>query len=448
MHKVLVLGAGRVAAPLVKYLLSHSISVTLADSDDTRALALLAAHPLGRAVKLNVTDEAGLDQLVKNHHLVVSLLPYAFHVLVAHVCLRHSRSLVTTSYVQPGMELLDAEARAAGVLLLNEMGLDPGIDHMSAMRVIDRVKSEGGVVESFYSFCGALPAPESVDNPFGYKFSWSPKGVLMAGNNGARFLKDSSVVEIEPGNLFKNPLQVDFTGVGPLEVYPNRDSISYIGLYGLTGIETMMRGTFRYPGWCQAIDMMKTFNLLSDLPSDFTGKSYAEMTAQVAGVPSEGSVKQALVEKFGLQIDSPALRALEWLGLFSSFPMRRGFDSPFEVVSDLMIGKMELMSHERDMVVMQHLFQVLTADGRRAQIKSSMLDYGDPQGDTSIARTVAMPAAIAVRMILEGRIIMSGVHRPLLPEIYNPILDELATWGISLEEELEFLPDHACPDDL
>lgn len=439
MQKVLVLGAGRVAAPLVKYLLGHAISVTLADADENRAISLLAGHPLGHAVRLNVTDAPKLDQLVMNHHLVVSLLPYSFHVSVARVCLRHSKHLVTTSYVQPGMDQLDKEAKEAGVLLINEMGLDPGIDHMSAMRVIDRVKGEGGVIESFYSFCGALPAPEAVDNPFGYKFSWSPKGVLMAGNNGARFLKGSTVVETDPADLFKNPLLVDFQGVGPLEVYPNRDSISYIGLYGLSGIDTMMRGTFRYPGWCQIIDTMKTLNLLSDQQSDYTGKSYAELIAQAAGLLPTVTVKQSLAEKLGLTTDSQILRAFEWLGLFSVLPMRRGVDSPFEIVSDLMIGKMELMSHERDMVVMQHLFQVVYGDGSRAQIKSSMLDYGDSEGDTSIARTVAMPAAIAVRMILEGKIMLSGVHRPLLPEIYNPILDELETWGIRLEEEHNIL---------
>lgn len=437
MHKVLVLGAGRVAAPLVKYLLNHSISVTLADADYQHALMMLEGHPLGNPIRFDVTDEVMLNSLVGSHDLVVSLLPFAFHPLVAKACLKNLRNLVTTSYVKPEMENLDAVARQAGVLLLNEMGLDPGIDHMSAMRIIHQVESEGGTITAFNSFCGALPAPEAANNPFGYKFSWSPKGVLLAGNSDARFLSDGHEVIITAEDLFKNPLKVDFPDVGSLEVYPNRDSISYINVYGLKDVQSMMRGTFRYPGWCESIDAMKRLNLFSDLKVDFSGLSFAEMTAQVASLPAKGQCSMLLSEKLRVPENSSVIKALDWLGLFDSLPVGRGIDSPFEVVSDLMLERMELLPHERDMVVIQHFFDAVYPDGQRKIITSRLLDFGIPDGDTSIARTVALPAAIAVRLILEGKIPLKGVHRPVCAELYNPVLDELVTLGIAFREDYQ-----------
>lgn len=437
MQKVLVLGAGRVAAPLVKYLHDHSIFVTLADADYQRALTLLGGHPLGRAVHVDVTDEKMLNYLVGSHDLVVSLLPYMFHPEVAKVCLKNLKNLVTTSYVKPEMESFDADARKAGVLFLNEMGLDPGIDHMSAMRIIHQVESEGGSIEEFNSFCGALPAPEAVNNPFGYRFSWSPKGVLLASNSDARYLSRGHEVVVTSEDLFKNTLTISIPVIGKLEVYPNRDSISYISIYGLKDVRSMMRGTFRYPGWCEALDAMKRLNLFSDNKADFSGLSFAEMTARVAGVSENGHLRELLSEKLDLPVGSTAIEALEWLGLFASVPLNRSVESPFEIVSDLMLERMELLPDERDMVVMQHLFKVVSPEGKRRTITCRLLDFGIPGGDTSIARTVALPAAIACRLILGGKVNLTGVQRPVAAEIYNPVLDELTTLGIALTEEYQ-----------
>ncbi|MBK7175332.1 MAG: saccharopine dehydrogenase NADP-binding domain-containing protein [Bacteroidales bacterium] len=373
--------------------------------------------------------------MVSEHDLTVSLLPYLFHLTVAKQCLKHRRNMVTTSYVKPEMQALDAEAREAGIIILNESGLDPGIDHMSAMRIIDHVHAKGGKIDEFYSICGALPAPEAANNPLKYKFSWSPKGVVLAGNNDAAYLKDGKEVFIPTKDLFKNPWKVDFPNVGQLEIYPNRDSVSYIDVYGIPEVKTICRGTFRFSGWCETLDAIKALNLISQEKTDMSGMSYAALVAKQLGEKEITGIKTKVASYLGIPENAHALHAMEWLGLFDETMMNRGVDSPFEVTSDLMISKMELGHTERDMVVMQHSFLVSYPDGSQEVVRSRMLDFGTPATDTSIARTVALPAAIAVEMILEGQILEKGVYRPVLPGIYNPILDALEALDIRLEEE-------------
>ena len=435
MKKVLILGAGLVVKPIVTHLLNKGISVTVATRTKSKAEAMISGHPNGNAVSWTVEDEAGLNDLVASHDLSVSLLPYAHHLLVAKYCLKHRKNMVTTSYVKPEMQALDAHAKEAGIIILNELGLDPGIDHMSAMRIIDNVHNRNGKIEEFYSICGALPAPEVANNPFKYKFSWSPKGVVMAGNNDGKYLRYGKVVDVPTENLFKNPLKVDFDKVGMLEVYPNRDSIAYIDIYGIPETKTMMRGTFRYKGWCESIDAMKQLRLISYDKFDMTGMTYAQFMAHQIGSADASDIKTKVADFLKLDVDALAMTAIEWLGLFEDKAMDRGVDSPFEVTSDLMISKMELGMNERDMVVMQHTFLATFPDGSKEVIRSRMLDFGTPATDTSVARTVALPAAIGVEMILKGEISVKGVFRPVIPEIYNPVLDALEKLDIRMEEE-------------
>lgn len=357
--------------------------------------------------------------------------------------------MVTTSYVKPEMKALDRQAKDAGIIILNEIGLDPGIDHMSAMRIIDKIHAKEGAVLEFYSICGALPAPESADNPFRYKFSWSPKGVVMAGNNDAMFLRHGQKVSIPTKDLFKTPFKINFPGVGLLDVYPNRDSIAYKDIYGIPEAQTMYRGTFRYQGWCETLDVIKRLNLISYDKYDMTGMTYADMvgrelpdrkTISFDSPPPKGrgrgwGIQQEVSDFLSIPPESHALQAMKWLGLFDDSPMNRGIDSSFEVTSDLMISKMTLGDEERDMVALQHTFLAGYADGHKEVIRSRMLDYGSPSTDTSIARTVALPAAIAVEMILNGKITETGVHIPVIPGIYNPVLDQLEIMGIRMVEE-------------
>lgn len=461
MKKILILGSGLVARPIIQYLLSKKFLVTVASNTPDRAEAMIGGDTHGNSVFWEADDEASLGTLVADHDLTVSLLPYVFHVMVAKQCLVHRKNMVTTSYVKPEMFALDQAARDAGVILLNEIGLDPGIDHMSAMRIIDHVHNNEGAIIDFYSICGALPAPEAATNPFRYKFSWSPKGVVLAGNNDATYLQHGAIVEVNTRDLFKDPARLDFPGLGTLEIYPNRDSIMYREIYGIPEAQTMFRGTFRYPGWCETLDVIKKLGLISPEKFDMTGMTYASLiihqlntltnhglsavsTSEDRTIPhafsgvdinDPASVRKAVAGFLGGSPDIHALSALQWLGLFDNKPMGRGLDSTFEVTSDLMIGKMNLETHERDMVVMQHLFLAGYSDGRKEVIRSRMLDFGSLATDTSVARTVALPAAIAVEMILNGQIAVTGVHRPVIPEIYVPVLDQLENMGIKMEEE-------------
>ena len=434
MNKVLILGAGMVAKPMVEYLLEKRISVMVASPMKDRADEMINGNPFGKSLDWSMDDMETLDNLVSEYDITVSLLPYKFHTDVAKICLKNKRSLVTTSYVQPGINAIDSEAKAAGILFLNEIGLDPGIDHMTAMKVIDHIHANGGKVEEFYSLCGALPAPEDADNPLKYKFSWSPKGVVLASRNGALYLKKGKRVVIEPENLFRDLFTYDFPGVGEMEVYPNRDSISYMDIYSIPEVSTMFRGTFRYKGWCETLDAMKALNMLDDSIIDYRGMDYSGFLAERAGL-STNDLRKKVAMKLGIAEKSIAVESLEWLGFFGNDQMNYSKTSPFEITADRMISKMVLTGDERDMVVMQHVFLAAWPDGKKEVIKSSMLDFGSPETNTAIARTVALPSAIAVKMILEQKIKLTGVYRPVVPDIYNPVLDELKTLGIEMREE-------------
>jgi saccharopine dehydrogenase-like NADP-dependent oxidoreductase len=434
-NKVLILGAGLVAQPIVRYLLQEGMKVSVASNTPDNAASMINHHANGTVINWSVDDEVALDKMIAEHDIVVSLLPWVFHLTVAKYALKNKTNMVTASYVKPEMQALDAQAKAAGIIILNELGLDPGIDHMSAMRIIDHVHDKGGKVEEFYSLCGALPAPEAANNPFGYKFSWSPKGVVLAGNNDGKYLKKGKVIEVPTRDLFKDIFKLNFKNVGVLDVYPNRDSLPYIEIYGIPEAKTMFRGTFRYKGWCEALDAIKQLTLISDEKHDFTGKTYAEMMAMMIGSNKTENIRQQVADYLKLDVKAAALDSIEWLGLFENKAMNRGVESTFEITSDMMIAKMELGKNERDMVVMQHIFLASYPEGKKEVIKSSMLDFGTLATDTSIARTVALPAAMGVKLILQNKIHVKGVHIPVIPEIYNPILDELETLNIKMVEE-------------
>lgn len=433
MNKVLLLGAGMVAKPITDYLLENKIELTIATRTVAKADELIDNRANGTSVQWTIDDAETLDKLVAEHDLTVSLLPYEHHVVVAKKCIAHKKNMVTTSYVSDEMKALDKTAREAGVLILNEIGVDPGFDHMTAKRIIDKVQAEGGKILEFYSLTGALPAPEEADNPFNYKFSWSPDGVIKAGNNGAKFLRNGKVVEIPTENLFKSPLQTDFPEVGKMEVYPNRDSLQYTDIYNLPHVGTIYRGTFRYPNWCATMDAIKSLGLVRYEKQNFDGKTYKEVVAEQIDVYPK-NVKEKVAQKLKLELSSSAIVAMDWLGLFSNHRVAIQEGSTFDLTTDLMLQKMMLPSGARDMVIMLHAFLVETASGKKEVIKSRLLDFAHGK-NTSISRTVALPAAIAVKMILNGEITEKGVHIPISKTIYEPVLNELEKLGIAMVEE-------------
>ena len=284
MKKVLLLGAGLVTRPLVRYLLGQdNIELIIASRTVSKADALLQNHPNGKSYALNVkSEESKLEKFVEESDVIISLLPWIYHLKVAKLCLKHSKHLVTTSYVSDAMKELNAEANEKGLLFLNEIGLDPGIDHMSAMKIIQNVKDKGGKIISFESVCGGLPAPEDNDNPFGYKFSWSPRGVILAGRNNAHYLKDGSEVKLEGKNLFTNYWSKSVEGLGEMEVYPNRDSMIYQELYSLWDSKTIFRGTFRNLGWCKTLYSISKLGWLDDTERpELENLSMLEVTAKL-----------------------------------------------------------------------------------------------------------------------------------------------------------------------
>ena len=443
MKKVLILGAGLVVKPMVEYLLGKGISLLIASPMKRRADEMIAGNPLGSSLDWSMNEPEVLLKLVQEYDITVSFLPYKYHADVARVCLVNGKSLVTSSYIQKEMQALDEDAKKAGVLFLNEVGLDPGIDHMSAMSIINHIHDKGGSVEEFYSLCGALPAPEAADNPLKYKFSWSPKGVILASRNSALYLNKGKKIFIKPEDLFKDRFNYNFPGIGDLDVYPNRDSISYMDIYGIPETRTMYRGTFRYKGWCETLDAMKSLKMLDDKVDDYSGMSYAGFLAERGDCTTE-NLREKIALKFGIPDQSTVIQSLDFLGFFSDEKLQYTETTPFEITSDRMIDRMMLSVNDRDMVILQHIVLASYPGGKREVMKSSILDFGSPLTNTSIARTVALPASIAVKLILENKIDLKGVHRPVAPQVYKPILSELKSLGIVMKEEFG-LPESALP---
>jgi saccharopine dehydrogenase-like NADP-dependent oxidoreductase len=443
MKHVIVFGAGLVTKPLVQYLLDHDFQVTVASRTLDKARALVGDHPQGRAIAFDITkDSATLGDLVAGADLSISLLPYIHHVQVAEQCIQHRKHLVTTSYVSDAMRALDGAAQETGVILLNEIGLDPGIDHMSAMRIINHVHDAGGEVKSFRSYCGGLPAPDANDNPLGYKFSWSPRGVVLAGRNDARYQGNGHIVDIPNERLFATHFLMWVEGLGDLEAYPNRNSLPYIEIYGIPETDTMYRGTLRNVGWCDVLQKLNELGYFSlDERADLIDKTFQQVMEELVhegGVQDTDDLKADLAASLNVSPNSGVMMAIEWLGLLENAPVSAKATTLLDVLADQMLVKMSYRAGERDMVVLVHEFLAAYPD-RRERITSTLIDYGIPGGDTSMARTVGLPAAIATRMILNGEINLTGVHIPVLPEIYEPVLEELKQLNIVCVEQAETL---------
>jgi len=436
MKKVLVLGAGMVSRPMIRYLLDQpNVHVIMASRTVSKAEQMIVGHPQGEAFALDVNDDKKVEDFVMKADVVVSLLPYTYHVKIAEMCIKHKKQMITTSYVSDAMKALDAKAKKAGILILNECGLDPGIDHMSAMRIIHDIEAKGGKVTSFRSTTGALPSHEANNNPFGYKFSWSPRGVLLASRNAAQWLENGKPISILGEQLFENYALQDVPGAGTFENYPNRNSIPYKDIYGLKDATTVYRGTFRFTGWCETMRSIVALGWLQDTPAKgFSGKTYGDMTRHLINAKPKESLPHATAAFLSLKPYATVIKRLEWLGLFSNQPLPTDKDNPLDYLNILTLKKMSLGEHERDLVVMHHEF-IATYPSKKEYVTSTLVDYGIPDGDTSVARTVALPAAIAVKMVLQKKITLTGVHIPVLPAIYNPILDELEELNVIFKEK-------------
>ena len=434
MKKVLVLGAGLVSKPLVVYLLKKGFQVNVASRTLSKAEALVKGFDNGNSQSLNVNNQQQLKNLIADSDIVISLVPYTHHVQIAKICIDLKKHLITTSYVSAAMRELNDAAINAGILILNEIGLDPGIDHMSAMRIIDDVHKRGGKVVSFQSYCGGLPALQNNNLPLGYKFSWSPRGVVMAGKNNGQFLEDGNVVFIPSKDLFKNYVIIDIEGFGSLEAYTNRDALPYKELYGLKDAHTVFRGTLRNNGWCYAMKKAQHLGLFDDAERhDLKGLTYRQMVAKLIGSDTSDNLIAKTARFLHIDNYSTVIKNFQWLGLFSDNPVPDE-TNVMDIFCTLLQEKLVMGENELDLIILYHRF-IAEFAGKEELITSTLIDTGIPNGDSAMSRTVSLPAAIATALILENKIKMTGVQIPVQPEIYNPVLDELARLDIECVEK-------------
>jgi saccharopine dehydrogenase-like NADP-dependent oxidoreductase len=439
MKKILVLGAGLSASYLIKYLLDHATDgqwqVTVADNNLSLAESKVNGHAHGTAISLNVTDDSARATQIQNHDLVVSLLPPTMHILAAKDCIRLGKHLVTASYISDEMKHLHEDALKANVLLLNECGLDPGIDHLSAMKLIHEIQEKGGAVTSFKSFCGGLVAPEFDDNPWNYKFTWNPRNVVLAGQATAKYLEDGTLKFIPPSQIFIQTESVSIDGHGEFESYANRDSLGYIEPYGITSAQTVLRGTLRKKGYSEAWNQLVKLGLTDD---SFIIHDANKLTLRDwvnAFVPGTDKTKlEGRTAAFlNIKTNSPEFKKLEWLGIFTEQPIIEKEATPAQILQQVLQHKWKLQHGELDMIVMHH--EVIYEIGKtKYETTSSLVAKGEDEVLTSMAKTVGLPMAIAAKLILQGKIVSRGVQMPLAPEFYLPILEELSGYGISFKE--------------
>ncbi len=433
MKKILVLGAGRVARPCVNYLLDQpDYQLTVTDLQIEHAQALAADHSRAEAVGLNA-DEDDLRPYVREHDAVICLLPARYLTTVAELCVEEATHMMGATYVSERMHKLHNEAENSDTLILTELGLDPGIDHMMAVQAAHELRGEGATIEGYRSLCGAIPSHEANDNPFGYKFSWSPEGALGAARRPARYLQDGQTVDIPGDETMQNGALAHVPGSGWYEFYPNGDATPYRTLYGMQDAAYLYRGTYRFPGWCETLAAMIQLGLLDEEPiggADTRRSLTASLTA------TDGS-PEAVAGYLGLPPYALVVQRIKWLGLLDSSPIPDGATSPREVTAQLMLDRLRYAPGEADMVVMTHEYDIRTANGNRERMVSSLIDLGEPGGDSAIARTTGLPIAIACDLLLRDKIDLRGVRIPVHPSIYEPSLAVLSDLGICGEERRE-----------
>jgi saccharopine dehydrogenase-like NADP-dependent oxidoreductase len=443
--RLLLLGAGRSASSLIQYLLRHAPTenwfLTVADANPAHLVPVLAAHSeYARAVPFSTENESLLEELVMQADVVISMLPALLHPVVARACVRHGRHLATASYVSPEIRKMDAAARAVGVTLLMECGLDPGLDHMSAMRAIAHIRARGGRITSFKSYCGGLLAPAAEgDNPWKYKFTWNPRNVVLAGQSTAKFLENGCPRFIPYQQLFGRTELLTVPEYGEFEGYANRDSLSYRAPYGLEDIPTILRGTLRRPGYCAAWHALVRLGLTDDSvnldnPETMTWAELVKAYLPTSLVPHL-DLPTRVAAYLGLDPTGEEMGRLNWLGLLSERPVGHAHATPAQLLERLLSEKWQLQPHDHDLIVMQHLFE-FELDGRVHRLTSSLAVEGDDATHTGMAKTVGLPLGMAVRRLVRGEVAQRGVLIPVGADLYEPILNELAAeHGIRFHEE-------------
>jgi saccharopine dehydrogenase-like NADP-dependent oxidoreductase len=443
MKNLLIIGAGRSSTILINYILEqaklNNFFVTVCDMDIEAAQKRINGHPNGRATWLDASKQADRKDLIQRHDVVVSLLPPAMHIEVAQDCIVLGKHMVTASYVSKQIFRLGDDARQRALVFMNELGLDPGIDHMSAMQRINEIKAKGGKITAFYSYTGGLVAPESDNNPWHYKFSWNPRNVVLAGQGTAQFLENNKLKYIPYRRLFRQYTMVKIPGMGEYEVYANRDSLLYKEAYGLQDIKTLFRGTIRHKGFCDAWNALVRIGLTdATFPIVDSDKlTYHDLMEAFLGISQHtGSVKDRVAKMLEIEPDSDIMKKLEWLGLFSKRRIKVPSSTPSLILENLLLEKWALGEKEKDMVIMQHVFEY-EINRRKKKLTSTLVIKGKNSTETAMAKLVGLPLGIFVKLLMQGKISTTGVNIPIMPEVYEPVMKELEEYGVKFVETEE-----------
>ena len=444
MQTILVLGAGLSSGSLIQYFLDQSDrgwKVRVGDLNQDIAIHRIKGHPAGEAFSFDVFNREQRESEIRSADIVVSLLPARLHYLVAEACVELGKNMVTASYLSPAVKALDETARKKGVVLMNECGVDPGIDHMSAMMMIDRIKNEGGIIKAFESSTGGLVAPGFENNPWQYKFTWNPRNVVLAGGEGARFLHNGKFKYIPHHKVFSRIETIKVPQLGTFEVYGNRDSLTYRETYGLHNLETMFRGTIRRPGFCEAWDIFVQLGATDDtyIMEDTESMTHREFINSFMKYRIDIPVETKLALYLGVDEESEMMDRLRWLGIFENTKIGIPGLTPARILQKILEEKWKLDPGDKDMIVMQHQFDFMLKD-RHFKRYSTMVFIGKDSKQTAMSMTVGLPLAMVAKQILTGQFREPGVQLPIIPAIYKPVLEELKEYGIQfVEEEKEIL---------
>jgi len=444
MQTVLILGAGLSSTSLIKYFLDksyHRWRIRVGDIKLENAIKRVEGHPDGEAFQFDVHDPRQCREEIARADIVISLLPARTHLLVAECCVDLGKDMATASYLSPAIRALDSEARKKGVVLMNECGVDPGIDHMSAVQMINRIKEEGIVLKAFESSTGGLVAPGYENNPWKYKFTWNPRNVVLAGSEGARFLHNGKFKYIPYHKVFSRIETIHVPELGEFEVYGNRDSLTYRETYGLHHLDTMFRGTIRRPGFCEAWDIFVQLGATDDtyIMENSAEMTYRDFINSFMAYRTDIPVEQKLLNYLGLDRHSDMMDKLRWLGIFDK--TRVGIDglTPAMILQKILEEKWQFDPDDKDMIVMQHQFD-FQLEGVHKKRLSTMVCIGKNTEETAMSLTVGLPLAMVARRILEREYREKGVQLPIIPEIFNPVLKELEENGIRFMEEEITIP--------
>ena len=433
-QKILVFGAGRVARPCVQYLLRQGYEVFVADLSKERLDYVLQGNSRGHALQENAALHGGEVIRRISPDLVINLLPPELMPRIARECLSQGVHSVDPAYLDKETASQGEAIKEKGIIFLSELGLDPGIDHMSAARTIEGIRKEGGKVRSFRSICGALPSAEANTNPWGYKLSWAPASLIGASRRTAH-IKEKGKEYLRPhGETYEHYSLEEIENLGAFEVYANADSLPYLELYDIPEAESIYRGTLRYPGWCETICFMNALSLFDEKKNSLRGMSFRDFMASLIDKASSETVEENLASHLGIPVWSTVLQRFRWLGLFDETPLPFEEGSPRDIIAWLFDKKLVYKKEERDLVILKDQIVAAYPDGSLRCHESLLVDYGIPDGDSSVARTTGIPPAIGASLILQGRITAPGLHIPTIKEIYDPLLQELEKENIHLEE--------------